>query len=94
MSSKLTALTALTSASDDDLLYVVDAPGGTPASRKITLANLFGGTSNEVRLPSTAFIYFGATGTDGSWRVGISSGNLSFQKRESGSWVEKGLVGA
>lgn len=36
---KLTALTAATVASDDDLLYVVDDPGGTPASKKITVAN-------------------------------------------------------
>lgn len=38
--SKLTDLTALTTASADDLLYIVDAPGGSPVSRKITLNNL------------------------------------------------------
>lgn len=37
---KVTALTAITSVSSDDLLYVVDDPGGTPASKKITFANL------------------------------------------------------
>lgn len=40
--SKLTALTALTSASTDDLLYIVDDPGGTPASKKITFDNVQG----------------------------------------------------
>lgn len=33
---KLTALTAITSVSDDDLMYIVDDPGGSPLSRKIT----------------------------------------------------------
>lgn len=37
--TKLTALTAITSASADDVLYIVDDPGGTPASKKITKAN-------------------------------------------------------
>lgn len=38
--AKLTALTAITAATTDDLLYVVDNPGGTPASKKITFDNL------------------------------------------------------
>ncbi len=38
--SKLTALTADTTAQAGDLLYKVDSPGGTPTSRSITLTNL------------------------------------------------------
>jgi hypothetical protein len=38
--TKLTALSALSSVSADDLLYVVDDPAGTPASKKITISNL------------------------------------------------------
>lgn len=38
--SKVTALSELTSVGNDDLLYVVDDPGGTPASKKITFGNL------------------------------------------------------
>lgn len=34
---KLTNYIAATEATDDDLLYLVDAPGGTPRSRKITV---------------------------------------------------------
>lgn len=45
--SKLTALTAITSASSDDLLYIVDDPGGSPLSRKITVGNLLS-SSNAV----------------------------------------------
>ena len=37
--SLLEDLSALTEVSDDDLLYIRDAPGGTPASKKITVAD-------------------------------------------------------
>lgn len=37
--TKLSALTADTSPTSDDLVYTVNDPGGTPASRKVTLAN-------------------------------------------------------
>jgi len=37
--TKVSALTAATSASTDDLLYIVDDPGGTPVSKKITVAD-------------------------------------------------------
>ena len=40
--TKVTALTALASASSDDVLYIVDDPGGTPVSKKITFANVQG----------------------------------------------------
>jgi len=39
--SKLTALTALTTPAPEDLLYIVDDPSGTPAERKVTLADVF-----------------------------------------------------
>jgi len=38
---KITQLTAITNLSGDDLLLVVNDPLGTPASRKITVSNLF-----------------------------------------------------
>jgi hypothetical protein len=38
--TKLSALTADASPTSDDLVYVVNDPGGTPASRKVTLANV------------------------------------------------------
>lgn len=37
---KITALTALTTPTTDDLLAIVDDPSGTPITKKITLANL------------------------------------------------------
>ena len=39
--TKLADLTALTTPSGDDILYVVDDPAGTPLDRKIALDNLF-----------------------------------------------------
>lgn len=36
----LTSMTALSTWSDDDLIYVVDDPSGSPLPRKMTLANL------------------------------------------------------
>jgi hypothetical protein len=39
--TKLADLTALTTPSGDDILYIVDDPAGTPLDRKITLDNLF-----------------------------------------------------
>lgn len=38
---KLTALTELTTIADTDIIYIVDDPGGSPLSRKITVLNLF-----------------------------------------------------
>ena len=48
-STKLSALTALTSAGDDDLLYVADTSdsGSSYVSKKITKANLFSGIATE-----------------------------------------------
>ena len=48
-SSKLSALTAITSAGDDDLIYVADtADGGSSySSKRITRGNLFSGIATE-----------------------------------------------
>ena len=39
--AKITALTALTTVADEDLLPIVDDPAGTPVTKKITRANFF-----------------------------------------------------
>lgn len=38
--AKTTALSSLATPSDDDLLYIVDDPGGSPVGKKVTLAAL------------------------------------------------------
>ena len=40
--SKISALTSLTTPTTDDLIAIVDDPGGTPITKKCTLANLIG----------------------------------------------------
>ena len=40
--SKVSDLTALAAPDDDDLIYVVHDPGGTPVDRKTTVAHLLG----------------------------------------------------
>lgn len=39
---KVSALTAATSTTSEDLLLVIDDPNGTPVSKKITMKNFFG----------------------------------------------------
>lgn len=38
--AKITALTALTTPADEDLLPIVDDPSGTPATKKVTVGDL------------------------------------------------------
>lgn len=42
---KITALTELTAAVSTDMAVIVDAPGGTPVTKKITVGNLIAGVS-------------------------------------------------
>ena len=50
---KITELTALTAPNQKDLLYVVDDPTGTPASKKISLYNLFGSVPANTSISGT-----------------------------------------
>lgn len=59
--SKLTALTADTAPTTDDIIYVVNDPAGTPVSRKVALGNLYKGLGTGT--PSSSNYLKG----DGSW---------------------------
>lgn len=48
----------------------------------------------NVQAAQTSYFYLGDATTDGSWRFYINAGDLVFEKRESGSWVEKGAFTA
>lgn len=57
---KITDLTELTALSQDDLLVVVDSPGGTPITKKITAANLFANVNFLTTVSVPAAIAVGA----------------------------------
>lgn len=71
---KLTELAALASPTTDDLLYVVDDPAGTPASRQATIAAVLaiavptGGTAGQVLTKDSG------TDFDTSWGTPASGG--------------------
>jgi hypothetical protein len=92
--AKLTSLAAITSISTDDIIYVVDDPGGTPVSKKITFDNLQKSISQLGGTAAALEIYFGDSATNGTWRIVVSSGTLSFQVREAGTYIEKGSITA
>ena len=45
--------------------------------------------NGDMETTSTGTIYFGDPSTDGTWKIVRSGNDLSFQRRESGSYVEK-----
>jgi hypothetical protein len=53
---KLTALSAITTPTDDDLLYVVNDPSGTPTSNKITWANIKATLLSWLQTITTLFV--------------------------------------
>lgn len=55
---KVTQLTALTTPANNDLLLIIDDPSGSPVSKKITLEDIFGATSQTV----FTTMNFGSTG--------------------------------
>lgn len=61
--TKLSSLTALTSVANGDLLYLVDDPAGTPASRKATVSDVlrlaYGGIYINPASPSSVVLTSG-----------------------------------
>lgn len=55
----------------------------------ISTASAFN-TSSDINAGSTSVVYFGDSATDGTWKIVRDGNNLSFQRRESGAYVEKG----
>tara|TARA_B100001939_G_C16912627_1_gene605322 strand:+ start:72 stop:1004 length:933 start_codon:yes stop_codon:yes gene_type:complete len=76
---KVSALTAITQASADDLLMIVNDPGGTPASRKITHANFFANVhtvsdfTSNVTISSTKLTVSANTTLSGALKNGSST---------------------
>jgi hypothetical protein len=53
---------------------------------------VLGGISSgsTVTINSGNYLYFGDSGTDGSWRMYVNGTDFLIERRESSSWVEKG----
>lgn len=58
---KITELNALTAPNQKDLLYVVDDPSGTPASKKISLYDLFGSVPANTSVSGTLTVSANST---------------------------------
>lgn len=77
---KVTDLTALTTATGDDLLYIVNDPSGTPGSRKITVTNFFANVQTNTRISGTTLTVNAATTVSANVTLNgtiKSSGNIN-----------------
>lgn len=77
--TKTTALTAGTSLSDDDLLYFVDDPGGTPTSKKVTVANA---RNSGLGFPASSS--FTPSWTSSGTAPSVGNGTLAGRQQQSG----------
>jgi hypothetical protein len=83
--------TAITVTSWTDAGFVKNNGSGVlSGGNLLAAADLPAGPSGDWSVPVGNAFYIGSISVDGSWRFVIDSGNLSVQKREGGSWVEKG----
>ena len=100
---KVSALTAITQASADDLLMIVNDPGGTPASRKITHANFFANVhtvsdfTSNVTISSTKMTVSANTTLSGALKNGSSTiigknGKLHANNAITASTITAGMI--
>lgn len=72
-------------------LRLQTAPAGASGSALNTLVDrLVIDTTGEIAIGAASGLNWGDITTDGTWRTMRSGNDLVFQRRESGSWVEKG----
>jgi len=76
---KVTQLTALTVATKDDLLLVIDDPLGSPVSKKITVDNFFGATS-ALTVNAISITASGTTSLGANTFTLTSNNQLTFTK--------------
>jgi hypothetical protein len=62
-----------------------------PKANKIRVDNTDNFDSRYIK-NNASYYYIGDPDVDGSWRILVSSDNLTFQRRETGVWVEKSAV--
>jgi len=85
---KITELSALTSADNKDLLYIVDDPLGTPVSKKVTLKNLFNSVPANTTFSEKVTVS-GNTTLNGSNTVISSNLNVTSSK---GPRINAGVI--
>jgi len=78
---KITELTALTSPNQKDLVYIIDDPTGTPASKKISLYSLFGSVPANTSITGT-LTSSGNTAIQGAKTV-LSAGQITLSAATS-----------
>lgn len=76
--TKLTARSATTTATGDDLIMIVDDPSGTPASYKITRDNFFKGLQ-DIWIPASAMWARTTAGAGGLTKVETGSNKINYQ---------------
>lgn len=81
---KISELTAITSAANTDLLYIVHDPAGVPASNKITVTNLFKGIVTVGSAPASNT----ASGTQGQM---IANGAYLYICTAANTWVRTSI---
>jgi hypothetical protein len=78
---KVSALSAITNLSTDDLLLVVNDPAGAPTSNKVTVGNLFGNvavaTTHKALTTFTANTIY--TGTTATFSANVMVGGLNIK---------------
>ena len=78
---KVSALSAITNLSTDDLLLVVNDPAGAPTSNKVTVGNLFGNvavtTTHKALTTFTANTIY--TGTTATFSANVVVGGLNIK---------------
>jgi hypothetical protein len=79
-SKKVTELTAITTAANGDLLYVVHDPAGVPASNKITVQDMFKRVVSIGAAPANN----ASSGTQGQM---IANGSFLYVCVSSNTWI-------
>jgi len=79
---KITALTAVADSAigADDLLHIVDNPGGTPVNKKMTIAQLFSNVPNAIAVDDITVLTAAAVNLSTSFVTDFNGGAFTAQQ--------------
>ena len=86
---KISELTALTTASTDDLLVVVDSPSSSAETKKITISNFYGNVQAAALFQNTVTVNNALSVGNSSVFVSVNSSSIAF-KGTSNVYILKG----